>query len=181
MMPLSLFSHISHLLIPLILLFILCYGWAKGIPIFDSFVEGAKEGLSIGINIVPTIIGLLVAVSMFKCSGALDLLTYALSLIGNMVGIPAEVLPLALLRPISGSGALVLLEEILSQFGPDGFIGHCASVMMGATETTFYTIAVYFGAIHIKKTRYTVYAALFADFCSFIASIFFVSLLLGTV
>lgn len=176
---LSFSSMLSHLLIPVILLVIVAYGWAKGVPVFDTFIEGAKEGLVIIFKITPTLIGLLVAVTMFKDSGALDLLTFGLSPIGNLFHIPAEVLPLAILRPISGSGALAMLEEILRQFGPDGYIGRCASVMMGSTETTFYVIAVYFGAIGIKKTGYTVYAALFADCCSFLASVLFVSLILG--
>lgn len=176
---LSLISILSHLLIPAMMLIIVTYGWAKGVSIFDTFVEGAKEGLMVAFRIIPTLIALLVAVTMFKNSGALDLLTFGLSPIGRLFQIPTEVLPMALLRPISGSGALALLEEILKQFGPDGFIGRCASVMMGSTETTFYTIAVYFGAIGIRKTGYTVYAALFADFCSFLASVFFVSLILG--
>jgi spore maturation protein B len=176
---LSFFSILSHLLIPAMLLIIVAYGWAKGVPVFDTFIEGAKEGLIVAFKIIPTLIALLVAVTMFKDSGALDLLTFGLSPIGNLLNIPTEVLPMALLRPISGSGALAMLEEILHQFGPDGFIGRCASVMMGSTETTFYTIAVYFGAVGIQKTGYTLYAALFADFCSFLASVFFVTLILG--
>lgn len=176
---LSFFSALTHLLIPAMILVIIAYGFAKGVPVFDTFLEGAKEGLAVAVKIIPTLIALLVAVTMFKDSGALDLLTFGLSPVGNFFNIPAEVLPLALLRPISGSGALAMLEEILRQFGPDGFIGRCASVMTGSTETTFYTIAVYFGAVGIKKTGCTVYAALFADFCSFLASVFFVTVLLG--
>lgn len=173
------FSKIPDMMIPAILLVVMAYGIYKKVPVFDVFLEGAKEGLFVAFRIVPPIVGILTAVAMFKASGALDLLTYAISPVTNLFGIPAEVVPLGILRPISGSGALGFLSELLNDFGPDSFIGRCASVMMGSTDTTFYTIAVYFSAIGIKKTGPTVPVALSADLTGFIMSILFVKMFFG--
>ena len=158
---------------------ILIYAIYKKVPVFDEFLEGAAEGLHTVVKILPALLGLLFAIAIFKASGALDLLTYAIKPVLSKLGVPVEVVPLALLRPVSGSGSLAIVSDIFNSVGPDSFAGRCASVMMGSTETTFYTIAVYFGAAKVKKISYTPVASLFADCCSFVASIFFVSQILG--
>ena len=158
--------------------FIIIFGLFKRVPIFDVFISGAKDGLSSTLAIAPSLIGLIVAVSMLKASGALDILTSFLAPVGNLIAIPKETIPLMLLRPISGSGSLALIDSIFKSCGPDSFPGRVASVMMGSTETTFYAIAVYFGAVSIKNTRHTIPAALLADFTSFIMAVLMVRLLL---
>ena len=167
----------SFYIMPCIIGFIILFGFVKKVPIFDTFLNGAKEGLESTFSIAPSLIGLIVAVSMLKASGVLDIITYLLEPIGNLIAIPKETIPLMLLRPISGSGALALVDSILKSCGPDSFSGRVASVMMGSTETTFYAIAVYFGAAGIKNSRHTIPAALTADFTSFIMSVLMVRLL----
>ncbi|MCR4435002.1 MAG: spore maturation protein [Clostridiales bacterium] len=156
--------------IPVIFLLILCTGIYKGVKVFDVFVEGAKEGLATVIRILPSLVGLLVAIGVFRASGALDLIVFAAAPVASALGIPAEALPLAFLRPISGSASLALVSDILKAYGPDSFIGRVASTMMGSTETIFYTLTVYFGAVGIKNIRYTLIAALAADAVSVLVS-----------
>ena len=166
-------------MVPISIAGIVGYGLVKGAPVFDLFVEGAKEGMGVAVRILPSLVALIVAVGMFKASGGLDLLSFALSPIGNLFGLPREVMPLALMRPVSGSGAMVIFTDIIRTYGPDGVIGRIASVMQGSTETTFYTIAVYYGAAGIKNTRHTVPAALSADVTGFVMSALAVKLLMG--
>lgn len=170
---------LSNLILPSLLLFIFLHGILKKVPVFDVFLEGAKEGLLATFKIAPALVGLLTAIAVFKASGALDILVEILRSPLAMVGIPKEVLPLAILRPVSGSGSLAVVSRLLKEHGPDSFIGRCVSVIMGSTETTFYTIAVYFGAAGIKKIRYTAAAALCADFCGFFLGCLAVRLLFG--
>jgi len=155
------------------------WGTLSGTPVFEAFKEGAAEGIELALRIMPTLIALLCAIGMLRASGALDAAVAVLSPLAEAVSMPRELLPLALLRPISGSGSLALVSDIIKTYGADSYIGRCASVMMASTETTFYTIAVYFGAVNVKKTAHTVWAALFADAVSFIASVFFVRLFLS--
>ena len=143
-------AAINHFIVPVIIGGIFLYGIYRGVNTFDAFLAGAKEGLSTVVSITPALICLLTAVAMFKASGALDVLSWGLGPLAEGLGLPREVIPLALLRPISGSGAMVLFNDILATYGPDSFIGRVASVMEGSTETTFYTIAVYFGAAGVK-------------------------------
>ena len=166
-------AAVNHFIVPVIIGGIFLFGICKGVNTFDAFLEGAKEGLSTVVSITPALICLLTAVAMFKASGALDVLSWGL-------GLPREVIPLALLRPISGSGAMVLFNDLLVTYGPDSFIGRVASVMEGSTETTFYTIAVYYGAIGVKKTRHTLPSALSADLAGMVMSALAVRLFLGT-
>ena len=166
--------------LPFVITAIVIFGVVKGVKIFDCFIEGAKEGLTTVKNILPSIVGLVVAVSMLKASGGLDIIVKFLSPLSGLTGIPEEIMPLAVLNPISGGGALSMYELILKEYGPDSYLGRVASVMMGATETTFYAIAVYFGSVGIKKTRHTVFAGLIADFTSFIASAWTVRLFFGS-
>lgn len=163
-------SVVSSWSIPIVIGVIVLWGWLSGINVFDAFLKGARSGLGVAFRIIPALVALITAVGVFKASGALDLLTHALNPVTSAVGIPAEVVPLALLRPISGSGALVIFNDILSRFGPDSMVGRIASVMQGSTETTFYTIAVYFGATSIRRTRHTVPASVLADITGFIMS-----------
>ena len=136
-------------MVPLAIAGIVGFGLLRGVKVFDLFVEGAKEGLTTAVNILPALVALVVAVGMFKASGGLDLLSFALEPIGKLLGLPREVIPLSLIRPISGSGAMAIFNDILRSHGPDSLAGRIASVMMGSTETTFYTIAVYYGAAGI--------------------------------
>ena len=170
--------NIADCIIPLILCAIFLYGLLHGVNIFDSFLEGAKEGISTSFGILPALVALMTCIAMFNASGALDILTNALRPICEAIGFPPETIPLALLRPISCSGALAIYENLLSNYGPDSFVGKVASVMQGSTETTFYTIAVYYGAVNVKKTRHTVPSALSADLTGFLMSVVAVRLLL---
>ena len=157
-------------LIPVLIALILLFGFLRKVPLFDTFLEGAKEGLKSTVSIAPALIGLITAVTMLKASGALDLFTAAIRPVASFLGLPPEVMPLTLLRPVSGSGSIAILDQIFSTCGPDSFAGRVAAVMMGSTETTFYAIAVYFGAVGIKKTRHTIPAAVTADTASFLIS-----------
>lgn len=165
------------MVIPTVICGIILYGLYKQVDIFGCFLEGAKEGLDTAVNILPTLVALMTCVGMFKASGALDVISRALSPLSALLTLPREVIPLALLRPISGSGAMVLFTDLLNTFGPDSYIGRIASVMEGSSETTFYTIAVYFGAIKIANTRHTVAASLTADVVGYIMSAVMVRML----
>ena len=170
-------AQIGDWVIPSIVFLTVITGYIKGVDVFSEFVAGAKSGIATAFRIIPSLVALIVAVGVFSASGALDLLTCALEPLTSMVGLPSPVVPLALLRPISGGGAMAILTDILSRYGPDSIIGRMASVMEGSSETTFYTIAVYFGATSIKNTRHTLAASLTADITGFLASAFFVRLL----
>lgn len=161
---------------PAAICIIIVFGLLRGVPVFDTFVAGAKEGVSSSIAILPSLVGLIMAVTMLKASGALDLFSSFIAPAANAIRLPKEVMPLALLRPISGSGSLAILTQLFASNGPDSFVGRVASVMMGSTETTFYAIAVYYGSVGIKKTRHTIPAALSADFTGYIMSALAVSL-----
>ena len=153
-------------------------GFARGVRVYESAVAGAKEGLQVAVRILPFLVVILVAVAMFRASGALDLLVAAVSPLTNALGVPGEVLPMALLRPLSGSGSLGIMSEILTTHGPDSFIGQLTSTLMGSTETTFYVMAVYFGAVQIRRTRHAIAAGLTADAVGIIAATIAVSLFL---
>ncbi len=160
----------SLYIVPIIIGLIIIFGIVNKVCIFDVFIDGAKDGFKSTISILPTLVGLITAISMLKASGALDMFTSLVSPIFAKIGFPEQVIPLMLLRPVSGSGALALADSIFTEFGPDSFIGRISSVVLGSTETTFYAIAVYFGSIGIKKTRHTVPAALIADITSYIVA-----------
>lgn len=170
---------ISGYAIPTIFLLILGIGAYREVKVYDIFVEGAKEGITTIIRIIPPLVGLMVAVGVFRASGALDFLVYAASPLAGLLGIPSETMPLALLRPVSGSASLALVSEIVKIYGPDSLIGRVASTMMGSTETIFYTLAVYFGSVGIKNIRFTLIAALIADFVSVVASSWACTLIFG--
>lgn len=160
----------SNIVIPATICFILLFGVIKKVNIFDTFIAGAKKGLNSAVDILPALLILMTSVSMFKASGALDLLASALGSLLSFLHVPSEVYPLFLIRPISGSGALVMYESILTDCGADSLQGRIASVLMGSSETTFYAVAVYFGAVNIKNTRHTIAASIAGDLTAFIAS-----------
>lgn len=162
---------ISSCIIPTAIFGIILYGLTHIHDIFDVFTSGAKSGLELTLQILPTLVGLMVAISMLRASGAIDLLANWLSPVLTLIGLPADVLPLTLLRPISGSASLGIVTDIIKTHGPDSYAGRLASVMMGSTETTFYTVAVYYGCIGIKDIRHTIKAALTADAAGMLASI----------
>ena len=154
-------------LVPLLLTFICALALGRKENAYQHLLQGSREGLEILLSIVPSLVLLLTAVTMLRASGAMDLLSRLLSPVMGLFGIPPETAPLILIRPISGSAALAVGTELMVNYGVDSQIGRTAAIMLGSTETTFYTISVYFGAAGIKQTRYTVIAALFADFVGF--------------
>ena len=165
------------MLVPLILCFVALYAAGRRVDVWSALVQGAGSGLETLVRIVPALVGLLTAVYMLRASGALELLAQALAPVMDRLGLPSELLPLMLVRPVSGSAALGVGAELISTYGPDSRLGRTAAVMLGSTETPFYTIAVYFGAVGIVRTRYAVPAALCADLTGFVASAWAVRLL----
>jgi len=155
----------------IIVVIILIYGFLKGVKIYDCFIEGAKEGLNIGLKIFPYILAMIVAVTVFRESNAMSYFLYLINPLVKLIGLPVEVAPLVFIKPLSGSGALGVYSEILKSYGPDSYIGRLSSIIMGSTETIFYTLTVYFGSINIKKMRHTLWAALLADFTALIIAI----------
>ena len=170
---------LSELVVPVLLCFTACYALGKRVDVYTALTRGAEEGLNVLVHILPSLIALLTAVYMFRASGAMEYLGALLAPALERVGIPPEVAPLLFIRPISGSGALAVGSELMATYGPDSYIGRVAAVMLGSTETTFYTIAVYFGSAGIIRTRHTVPAALAADLTGFLASAFAVRLFFG--
>lgn len=161
-----------NLFLPCLLLSVALYATVKGVDVYSALLKGASEGLLVMSRILPALIALLTGISMLRASGALDALAVFVSPLLELVQIPSELVPLMLIRPFSGSAALGVVADLLETHGADSLIGRVASVMLGSTETTFYTIAVYFGATHITKTRYAIPAALGADFMGFLAANF---------
>ncbi len=164
-------NYISLLAVPLILLLIPLYALIKKVPLYETFVDGAAEGWTVALKIMPFLVGMLVAIAVFRSSGAFAALANLLSPFCRALGIPVDVLPIALMRPLSGSGSLALTAEVFERYGPDSFIGMLASVMQGSTDTTFYILAVYFGSVGIKKYRYAPAVGLAADAISFISAV----------
>lgn len=173
----SIVKVISVMSIPLIVSLVLVHGYLKGVKVYEVFVEGAAEGIKTAVRILPNLIAILMAIGIFRSSGAMDLLLLLLKVPAKLAGIPPEVMPLVLIRPLSGSGALGMACEIFETYGPDSFAGRVAGTMMGSTETIFYTIAVYFGAIGIKDTRHVLPSALLADLAGVMASVAVCSLI----
>ena len=171
---------IFNMVVPLTIAFVAVWGMARRVDVYGALVQGAGEGLGVLIKIVPAMVGLLTAVYMLRASGVLELAGELLSPILTRLGVPPETVGLLLVRPVSGNAALGVGAELISTYGPDSTIGRTAAVMLGSTETTFYTIAVYFGAAGIQKTRYAVPAALCADVAAFLAASWAVRLCFGT-
>ncbi len=164
-------NYISSAAIPIIMLIIIVYGLLEKNKVYDTFIEGAKEGIEIVFNIFPTLIGIFVAVGALRSSGILDLIINAISPLTNILKIPSEIMPLALIRPISGSASTAVATDIMTNFGVDSKIGLIAATIMGSTETTLYTIAIYTSCVGIKKIRFVLAAALIADFVGMVFSV----------
>lgn len=163
-------NYISTIAVPVVIIIIVIYGIADKKKVYDIFVEGATEGMSIVIKIFPTLLGIFLAVGVLRSSGLLEIITRAVSVFTNKVGFPSEVMPLAMLRLISGSASLAVATDIMKTYGVDSKIGLITSTIMGSTETTFYTIAIYTGSIGVKKIRFVLVAALIADFVGMLTS-----------
>jgi spore maturation protein B len=172
----NIIGTISIWAIPVFLIVIPVYGALKGVKVYESFVEGAKGGFQLAIRIIPYLVAILVAVGMLRGAGAIDMLSDWLDPALRRVGFPVEILPLAIMRPLSGSGSVGIVTELINVHGPDSFIGRLAASAYGSTETTFYVLAVYFGAVGIKKARHSVVSGLIADIVSLIAAITICSL-----
>lgn len=165
---------LSVVAIPALVLLIVVTGAVKKVKIYETFVEGAKEGFTIGVRIIPYLVAMLVAIGIFRAGGAMDILTSLLAPLTGLIGMPPETLPMALMRPLSGSGALGVMSETFNAHGPDSLIGRMVSVMMGSGETTFYVLAVYFGSVGISRTRQAVPAGIIADIVSIVVSVWVV-------
>lgn len=167
----DLLSSLSRWAVPVLLVGIPLYGLLKGIPVYEAFVEGATDGFWLALKILPYLVGIFVAFSVFRASGALDMLVGLVSPITEALGIPGDVLPLMFMRPISGSGALGLTAELLRKWGPDSFTGFLASTLQGSTDTTFYIVTLYFGSVGVKRVRHTLPVALLGDLAGFMAAV----------
>jgi len=172
-------SVVSVLAIPAMVLFIVLYGALKKVKIYEAFVEGAKEGFNVGVRIVPYLVAMLVAIGIFRSGGAMEILSQLVSPFTRLIGMPPEALPMALMRPLSGSGALGVMSEIIKSHGPDSLIGRMVAVMMGSGETTFYVLAVYFGSVGVTKARHAVPAGIVADVVAMLVSVWVVNLIFG--
>ncbi|MBL7978635.1 MAG: spore maturation protein [Bacteroidetes Order II. Incertae sedis bacterium] len=170
---------IALFVLPTLIVGIPLYGLFKKVPVYEEFVTGAKEGFNIAVTIIPYLVAILFAIGMFRASGAMEALTEGLRPILGAIGYPVEVLPMAIIRPLSGSGSTAVLADMIKEYGSDSIFVKMAATMFGATETTFYVIAVYFGAVSIKKTRHAIPAGLIADLAGMIAAIIIVRWFFG--
>lgn len=167
----NIFQYIVKAIIPIIIGGVVIYGVRKKVKVYECFVEGAKEGINICVRIFPYLLAMLLAVNCFRASGAMDYFINLIQPVVKFVGIPPEIVPIIFIKPLSGSGAIGVYTDVVKQFGPDSYIGTAASIIMGSTETIFYTITVYFGAIGIKKIRHSLWVALIVDFCAVLVAI----------
>jgi len=173
----NIIGAVSLIAIPLVLFLFLGWGILKKVKVYEVFVEGAKDGFNVAIRIIPYLVAMLAAIGIFRASGAMDLLTTLLAPVTTLIGMPPETLPMALMRPLSGSGSLGIMTELMKVHGPDSLIGIMASTMYGSSETTFYVLAVYFGAVGIKNTRHAVPAGIIADVVGMLAAVWIVNML----
>ena len=170
---------ISVFVLPVLIVGFPLYGLYKRVPVYEEFVEGAKEGFDVAVRIIPYLVAILFAIGMFRASGAMDFLIEGLRPILSWLSIPPEVIPMGIIRPLTGSGSAAVVLDMINQFGEDSILVKMAATMFGSTETTFYVIAVYFGAAGIKKTRHAVPVGLIADATAFILAVFVVRWLFG--
>ncbi|GEB77112.1 spore maturation protein [Sporolactobacillus inulinus] len=175
----SLITTFSTWLVPCLIAVVLLYGTLKKVPSYDAFVEGGKEGFSLAISVMPFLVGMLVAIGVFRASGAMDALTHLIRPLMSAIGMPSQVLPLALMRPLSGTGALGLMTDLVKTYGPDSFVGRLASVMQGSTDTTFYVVTVYFGAVGIHRIGDALKVGLLADLVGVISAVCIVTWAFG--
>ncbi|MGB9885931.1 MAG: spore maturation protein [Moorellales bacterium] len=165
-------TELSQWAVPGLFLLIPLAGWLRRVKVYEAFVQGAEQGFGTAVRIIPYLVGMMVAINVFRTSGAMELLAHLLGPILDPLGIPAEILPLALMRPLSGGAALGVTADLICTYGPDSFLGRLASVMQGSTDTTFYVLSVYFGSVGITRYRYAVALGLTADAVSFLAAVF---------
>jgi len=175
----GLINSVSAIAIPLLVLAIVGHGWYKKVKVYEVFTEGAKEGFNVAVRIIPFLVAILVAIGSFRSSGALDLLTGLLAPLTSWIGMPGEVIPMALMRPLSGSGAIGVVSELINTYGVDSLPARMAAIMEGSTETTFYILAVYFGSVGVTKTRHALPAALTADLAGIIAAVVVTQIMFG--
>ncbi len=173
------FYELSRWVIPGLLFFILVYGVLKRVKIYECFVKGAKDGFALAVRIIPFLVAMMMAVSIFRQTGVISVLEQHCNALFQLLHLPPDLLPLAIMRPLSGGGALGITTELINTYGPDSYIGRLASTMQASTDTTFFIIAVYFGAVGISKYRYSLGVGLLADLVSFAASIYIVSKVFG--
>lgn len=164
-------TTISLWAIPTIVVLIPLYASYKKVAVYETFVDGAKEGFDTAIRIIPHLVGMLVAISIFRTSGAMDAMIDTVRPLLERIGVPGEIIPLSLLRPITGAGSLAFTTDLIKQYGPDSLIGRMASTIQGSTDTTLYVLTVYFGAIGVKKAKYALKVGLLADMIGFVAAI----------
>ncbi|HLQ97826.1 MAG TPA: spore maturation protein [Candidatus Dormibacteraeota bacterium] len=172
-------TSISTWLIPSFILLVLVIATWQKVPTYELFVEGGKEGVKMAFSLLPFLVGMIVSISILRSSGALEAFVHLISPLLSFLGIPPEIIPLALIRPISGTGALGMTAELISTYGPDSFIGRLASTMQGSTDTTLYILTIYFGSVQIKKMGYALKVGLLADLVGIIASIVIVTIVFG--
>lgn len=172
-------DQISLYAIPLIILLIPLYGLSKKIKVYESFTEGAKEGFTTAVRIIPFLTAMLVSIGIFRASGAMDYFSKFAAPVTNLIGMPPEVLPMAIMRPLSGGGASGIMNALFTEHGPDSLIGRMASVMNGSTDTTFYILAVYFGSVGIKNVRHSLPAGLLADLAGMITAVLVTNMIFG--
>lgn len=172
-------SYFAIFVLPAMIVGLPLWGLIKRVKVYEEFVEGAKEGFRVAVMIIPYLVAILFAIGMFRASGALDFLTDALRPILSAIGFPPEVLPMAIIRPLTGSGSAAIVADMIQTYGEDDILVKIAGVMFGSTETTFYVIAVYFGAVNVKKTRHAVPAGLTADFAAMLFAVYLVQWFFG--
>jgi spore maturation protein B len=175
----ALLEGVSRWAVPLLMAVVLLAAWLRRVDVYGVFLTGARDGVALSFKILPYVVSIFVALGIFRASGAMDLLTQALRPALQRLGVPGEVLPLMLVRPLSGGGALGITAELLRRWGPDSYIGRLASTMQGSTDTTFYILSVYFGSVGIKKVRHALWLGLLADLTGFAASVFIVRTVFG--
>lgn len=167
--------EISRWAVPVLIFFIPLIAYIRGVKVYETFVKGAAEGFNTAIRIIPYLVAMMMAVSIFRQSGLMDAVAVCLEPIFKFFRLPAEIVPLALMRPLSGGGALGIAAELVNSYGPDSYIGRLASTMQGSTDTTFFVLTVYFGSVGIRKYRYSLTVGLLADLTTFIASLYIVN------
>lgn len=172
-------NFISALFVPLFIVSVVIYGFAKKVPVYDAFIRGARQGLPTVIRILPFVVGFVFAIRIFSASGCFEYIAAALSPLLKPAGIPPEILPLALMRPFSGSASIAMLTTLFQRFGPDTLIGRSASTLMGSSETLFYTSSLYFGSVGVKQTRYTIPASLISEVFGLFSSVLLCRLFFG--
>lgn len=164
--------QLTSLILPFLILFIIVHGLVKKVAVYEEFIEGGKEGFATAVKIIPYLVAMLFAIAIFRASGAMDFVISLVAPVLSYAGIPAEVLPMAIVRPLTGSGSVGVLAELMQTYGEESVIVKIAATMFGSTETTLYVLAVYFGAVNITKTRYAIKAGLLADLAGFLAAVF---------